>query len=126
MYKCIFPVLVISILHLSECFAQNWRWKLQSQAPSVNPDFHAILDFCKNIAVMTNNRLIIDPISGDSDNKLAKGAGIFRVVEKGIAQMAVGWPNWWHQIDPAWNALQSGPYGFMNLDASMMWFYIGN
>ena len=100
-------------------------WYLQSQAPAINPDFKAVQEFAKNIEVMTNGRLVIKTIAGDSQNRLSKGAGIYSAVKYNKVQMAVGWPNWWHTVNPAWNALQSGPYGFMNLDASMMWFFVG-
>lgn len=101
-------------------------WILQSQAPAVNPDFEALESFTKNIEVMTNGRLIIIPIAGDSPDRKSKGAGIYNAVKHNRVQMAVGWPNWWHKVNPAWNALQSGPFGFMNLDASMMWYFVGN
>jgi len=102
------------------------EWVLQSQAPAVNPDFQAVEEFAKEVKAMTNGRLIITPIAGDSPDRRSKGAGIYSSVKHNQVQMAIGWPNWWHQSNSAWNALQSGPYGFMNIDASMMWYFIGN
>lgn len=102
------------------------KWFLQSQAPKVNPDYKAIEEFAKDVKEMTGGRLLITPIAGDSPEKKSKGAGIYNAIKHNKVQMAVGWPNWWHRVDPAWNALQSGPYGFMNIDASMMWFFVGN
>lgn len=102
------------------------HWVLQSQAPSVNPDYIAIEKFTRNIKKMTNGRLLITPIAGDSKDKKSKGSGIYNAIKHNKVQMAVGWPNWWYKFDPAWNALQSGPYGFMNIDASMMWYFVGN
>lgn len=106
--------------------SENFSWILQSQAPAANPDFKAVEEFSKNVDMMTAGRLKIKVLAGDSKNKIAKGTGIYSAVKSNKAQMAVGWPNWWHKVDSAWNALQSGPYGFMNIDASMMWFFHGN
>lgn len=102
------------------------QWILQSQAPSANPDYQAVEDFAANIKKMTNGRLVITPIAGDSPKRKSKGAGIYSAIKHNRVQMAVGWPNWWHESNSAWNALQSGPYGFMNIDASMMWYFVGN
>jgi len=116
---------LLAILYSTSAYSVT-EWVLQSQAPTANPDYQAIEEFSDNIKKMTNGRLIITPIAGDSPKRKSKGAGIYSAVKYNKIQMAVGWPNWWHQSNSAWNALQSGPYGFMNIDASMMWYFIGN
>lgn len=116
--------LLFSLIAFSEkLFAIEWI--LQSQAPAKNPDYKAIVNFAENIKKMTNGRLTIKTYAGDAKNRLAKGGGLYSSVKYNKVQIAVGWPNWWHNVDSAWNALQSGPYGHMNLDSSMMWFYVG-
>ncbi|WP_086932311.1 TRAP transporter substrate-binding protein [Agarilytica rhodophyticola] len=117
-------ILFISINHVYA--SQQIVWHLQSQAPEANPDYIAVQRFAKNIKTMTNGRLSIITIPGDSIERKSKGPGIYNAIKHNKVQMAVGWPNWWQGSDIAWNALQSGPYGFMNIDASMMWFFVGN
>ena len=101
------------------------EWVLQSQAPKKNPDYKAVEDFAENIKTTTNGRLIIKTYPGDSKERFAKGGGLYSAVRHNKVQMVIGWPNWWHNVNSAWNALQSGPYGHMNLDSSMMWFFVG-
>ena len=101
------------------------EWILQSQAPAKNPDYNAVVKFAEDVKKMTNGRLTIKTYSGDAKDKKAKGGGLYSAVKNNRVQMVVGWPNWWHNVNSAWNALQSGPYGHMNLDSSMMWFFVG-
>ena len=118
-----FYVAILAVLYSST--GASIEWVLQSQAPEKNPDYKAVVEFAENIKLMTNGRLIIKTLAGDAKDRIAKGGGLYSAVKFNKVQMAVGWPNWWHGVDEAWNALQSGPYGLMNLDASMMWFFVG-
>ena len=98
------------------------HWKIQSQAPEQNPDYQTLVEFTEKVKTMSAGRLNITPYP---QGAITKGAGIFTGVKKGTTQMALGWPNWWLKEDMGWAAIQSGPYDFMNIDASMLYFFEG-
>lgn len=115
----------ILILFLSGCNQQNneaqtHHWLLQSQATSTSTSYLEIEKLAQNIALMSGGRLIITPHPA---GELAQGSGIFTAVSENKVQMGNGWPNWWSAQHPAWSVMNAAPFGFMNIDASMMFFY---
>lgn len=97
-------------------------WKLQSHAVSTSVDYRELERMAENVRVMSQDRFIIEPHAG---GELAHGPGIFDAVRDGTVQMGNGWPNWWSGQHPAWAVMNAGPFDFMNLDASMMFFLAG-
>jgi len=98
---------------------QIHHWELQSQALPKSIDYLELEKFAKNVSEMSNGRLVIVPHPA---GELAHGAGIFNAVSENTVQMGNGWPNWWAAQDPAWAVMNAGPFDFMNIDASMMFF----
>ena len=77
----------------------------------------------ENIKVMSGGRFIITPYPG---GKITGGPDIFNAVKKGTVEMGSGWPNWWSGQHPAWAVMNAGPFDFMNIDASLMYFLAGD
>ncbi len=75
-----------------------------------------------NIRLMSNGRLDITPYPS---GQIIGGANIFNAVGDRTIEMGNGWPNWWSGQHPAWAVMNAGPFDFMNLDASMMFFLAG-
>jgi TRAP-type mannitol/chloroaromatic compound transport system substrate-binding protein len=71
---------------------------------------------------MSENTFIINIFSS---NEIVGGAKIFDAVKNGQIEMGNGWPNWWSSHHPTWAVMNAGPYDFMNIDASMMFFLAG-
>jgi TRAP-type mannitol/chloroaromatic compound transport system substrate-binding protein len=101
-----------------------FHWKLQSHATSTSLDYQELVSFAENVRLMSGGRLNISLFPGGSD-ALAHGPEIFRAVGRGELEMGNGWPNWWSAHHPAWGVMNAGPFDFMNLDASMMFFLVG-
>ncbi len=99
--------------------AEIHHWKLQSQALASSVDYIELEVFAKNVAIMSGGRLVITPHSA---GVLAHGPDIFNAVSENVVQMGNGWPNWWSAQHPSWAVMNAGPFDFMNLDASMMFF----
>ena len=116
--------LILSFYLLSGCeneqVNENFNWKLQSQALASSTDYLELEKFAKNVETMSSGRLIITPHPAGS---LAHGPDIFNAVSDGKIQMGNGWPNWWSAQHPSWAVMNAGPFDFMNIDASMMFFY---
>lgn len=72
---------------------------------------------------MSGGRFIITPYPG---GKITGGPDIFNAVKKGTVEMGSGWPNWWSGQHPAWAVMNAGPFDFMNIDASLMYFLAGD
>lgn len=100
--------------------AKTHNWALQSQAVATSTSYIEIEKFTQQIAVMSGGRLIITPHSAGG---LVHGPDIFNAVSENVVQMGNGWPNWWSAQHPAWSVMNAGPFDFMNIDASMMFFY---
>lgn len=98
------------------------RWNLQSHSTESSLEFKELLTFAENVKVMSSGRFIITPLSG---GKITNGPDIYLAVKDGRAEMGNGWPNWWSGQNPAWAIMNAGPFDFMNLDASMMFFING-
>lgn len=119
-------VLFISLLLvcLSSCEqqkqAQVHNWSLQSQAVATSTSYMEIEKLTQQISLMSGGRLNITPYSA---GKLVHGPDIFNAVSDNTVQMGSGWPNWWSAQHPAWSVMNAGPFDFMNIDASMMFFY---
>lgn len=117
--------LVIAAFLVTGCIEKNatkHQWTLQTQAVENSIDHQELLTFSKNIALMSNQRLTINIIPA---NKIAIGSKIYGAVRQGELEMANGWPNWWSGNHPAWALMNAGPFDFMNIDASMMFFLSG-
>ena len=99
---------------------QIHHWKLQSQAVASSVDYQELEVFANHVATMSNGRLMISPYSA---GQLAHGPDIFNAVSENQVQMGNGWPNWWSAQHPSWAVMNAGPFDFMNLDASMMFFF---
>lgn len=121
---CFFTSLVL--LNLGGCAeeqkAQHFHWQLQSQATEDSIDYAELKIFTDNLALMSGGRLIITPHSAGA---LASGPDIYNAVKERRIDMGSGWPNWWSAINPAWALMNAGPFDFMNLDSSMMFFLAG-
>lgn len=103
---------------------QTFHWKLQSHAVETSLDYIELVRFAENVELMSGSRLVITPYAA-GENALARGPEIYRAVSKGRVEMGNGWPNWWAAHHPAWGLINAGPFDFMNLDASMMYFLAG-
>ncbi len=77
----------------------------------------------EQISVMSGGRLIIDPVPAGT---VSSGPDIYSAVSEGRVEMGNGWPNWWSGKHPSWAVMNAGPFDFMNLDASMMFFVAGD
>lgn len=98
------------------------KWELQSQATSSSTDYVELVKMAENIKVMSAGRFIITPHPG---GEITDGPDIFNAVKSGRIQMGSGWPNWWSGQNPAWAVMNAGPFDFMNIDASLMYFIAG-
>jgi len=121
-------LLVLAIfLFAAGCAEQEQQtrheWQLQSQAIASSIDYLELEKFAQNVAVMSNGRLVITPHPA---GQLAHGPDIFNAVSENKVQMGNGWPNWWSAQHPSWAVMNAGPFDFMNLDASMMFFLAKN
>ena len=117
--------IVLSLLLLQGCFekeVQQFTWKLQSHAVEKSIDFQELKRFSENLKVMSSSRLQIEVYPS---GKLTSGADIFSAVKDRRIEMGNGWPNWWSGQSPEWALLNAGPFDFMNIDASMMFFMEG-
>lgn len=118
------PMLAISVLMgcQGEDAPKTFEWELVSQAPKNSLDYQQLQVMAENVKRMSNGRLVIKTYPG---GEKAVGPDIFKAVGAGKVQMGNGWPNWWSGQDPAWAVMNAGPFDFMNLDASMMFFLVG-
>jgi len=118
-------LLIISLTYLSACTEKKQviKWNLQSQATVTSIDFKELEKMTTNIKIMSNGRLIITPHPG---GVITGGPDIFNAVKERRVEMGSGWPNWWSGQHPAWAVMNAGPFDFMNIDASMMFFLAGN
>ena len=116
-----FWYILISAFCLSGCQEEHtYRWVLQSQAKPTSTSYLEIEKLTENIKLMSGGRLIITPHSA---GELVHGPDIYNAVSENRIQMGNGWPNWWSAQHPAWAVMNAGPFDFMNIDASMMFFY---
>ncbi|WP_255399624.1 hypothetical protein [Oceanicoccus sp. KOV_DT_Chl] len=118
--------LLCSSIFLSACTEQEaiiYSWQLQSQATESSSDFKELLVMAEDIKIMSSGRFIITPVPGGT---ITNGPDIFNAVKDGRVAMGNGWPNWWSGQHPAWGVMNAGPFDFMNLDASMMFFLAGD
>jgi len=100
-----------------------YQWNLQSQATESSTDYKELVKMAENIKVMSGGRLLIKPHPGGA---ITGGPDIFNAVKDGRVQMGNGWPNWWSGQHPAWAVMNAGPFDFMNIDASLMYFLVGD
>ncbi|MFC0538170.1 TRAP transporter substrate-binding protein DctP [Pelagicoccus mobilis] len=114
-----------AILGLSGCSsdkAKRFTWTLQSQATEGSLDFVELERMADEVYSMSGGRLRIQAVPGGT---ITNGPDIFSAVAERRVEMGNGWPNWWSEQHPAWAVMNAGPFDFMNLDASMMFFYAG-
>lgn len=98
------------------------KWDIQSQATAASTDYKELVKMTENIKNMSGGRFVITPHPG---GEITGGPDIFNAVKNGKVEMGSGWPNWWSGQHPAWAVLNSGPFDFMNIDASLMYFMVG-
>ncbi len=98
-------------------------WRLQSHAVETSIDFLELKVLSENIRMMSNDRFKISVHAGGA---IVGGANIFSAVSEGKVEIGNGWPNWWSAQNPAWAVMNAGPFDFMNIDASMMFFLAGD
>lgn len=113
-------VFLLGISLLGGCFEQDTvEWRLQSQAVESSIDFQELKLFAESVRQMSGGRFTISIHPG---GEIAGGPAIFNAVSEGTVEMGNGWPNWWSGQHPAWAVMNAGPFDFMNLDASMIFF----
>ncbi len=117
-------MLVILTVFVQGCGqqAEVIRWDLQSQATQSSIDYIELVKMTDNIRAMSGGRFVITPHPGGA---ITGGPDIFNAVKTGKVQMGSGWPNWWSGQHPAWAVMNAGPFDFMNLDASILYFIAG-
>lgn len=112
-------VLLWTVL-LGGCLGEETvSWRLQSQAVENSIDFQELKVFAENINRMSGGRFSISIHPG---GEIAGGPAIFEAVADGTVEMGNGWPNWWSGQHPAWAVMNAGPFDFMDIDASMIFF----
>lgn len=117
--------ILATVLGLSGCTGgkpDSYEWILQSQATADSLDFVELEQMAENVSAMSGGRLKILPVPG---GEITNGPDIFSAVAERRVEMGSGWPNWWSGKHQAWAVMNAGPFDFMNLDASMMFFYSG-
>lgn len=117
--SCIFIVLLLSGCEQQQDTRVVHNWTLQSHAVANSISFIELQKFAENVALMSEGRLLITPYPAGEH---AHGADIFNAVAENRVQIGNGWPNWWSAQHQAWAVMNSGPFDFMNIDASMMFF----
>ncbi|MDQ8203278.1 TRAP transporter substrate-binding protein DctP [Pelagicoccus sp. SDUM812003] len=121
-----FCLAALALLAMTACGPtgqpETVSWRLQTHSYRGSVDFAALQTFAENVARMSEGRFTISIHEG---GELANGPDIFRAVSDGRIEMGNGWPNWWSGQHPAWAVMNAGPFDFMNLDASMMFFFEG-
>lgn len=120
------PILSLMLLvGLTACFdsePETIVWRLQSQAVETSIDYKELIHFAANVETMSGGRFKIEVHPGGA---IVGGPAIFTAVSDGVVEMGNGWPNWWSGQHPAWAVMNAGPFDFMNLDASMIFFLAG-
>jgi len=112
---------VVGVL-LAGCQSSDHQWSLQSQASATSIDFIELTHMTDNIRLMSQGRLDIIAVSS---GVITGGPDIYSAVKEGRIEMGNGWPNWWSGNHPAWAVMNAGPFEFMNIDASLMFFIAG-
>lgn len=113
----------LAALLLTACSQEaTFKWDLQSHATETSFDFIEIQKMTDSIRQMSGGRLDITAHPGGA---ITSGADIYTAVKDGRVQMGNGWPNWWSGNHPAWAVMNAGPYEFMNIDASLLYFMAG-
>jgi len=123
--KTFIAALLFQALFLIGCEQKDatvHSWKLQSHASQDSLDYQELVKMADNIRLMSNGRLDITPYPA---GEIIDGPNIFNSVSDRTIEMGNGWPNWWSGQHPAWAVMNAGPFDFMNLDASMMFFLAG-
>ena len=124
-YNVLIVLIIFSLVFLSACEKKQkvFKWELQSHATATSIDFRELVKMTENIKTMSNGRFIITPHPGGA---ITGGPDIFNAVKERRVEMGNGWPNWWSDQHSAWAVMNAGPFDFMNLDASMMYFLAGD
>lgn len=118
----LFTTLLLIVIQGCEQKSNVVNWHIQSQASESSTDYKELVKMTANIAKMSAGRFIIKAHPG---GEITGGPDIFNAVKTGKVQMGSGWPNWWSGQHPAWAVMNSGPFDFMNIDASLMYFIAG-
>lgn len=114
----------ITLLFMQGCEKEQKiiTWDIQSQATASSTDYKELVKMTNNIKTMSAGQFIITPHPG---GEITGGPDIFNAAKSGRVEMGSGWPNWWSGQHPAWSVLNAGPFDFMNIDASLMYFIAG-
>lgn len=99
-----------------------YKWRLQSYAPATATEYIELVALTDKVRQMSQGRFDIQAYPG---GKITSGADIYTAVKERRIEMGNGWPNWWAGHNPAWAVMNAGPYEFMNIDASMFFFTVG-
>ncbi|WP_372653372.1 TRAP transporter substrate-binding protein DctP [Halobacteriovorax sp.] len=113
---------LIMTLFISCSNEKKFHWKLQTQANKSSVDYKELITLSENIKAMTRGNFVIDIYAA---GEISNGGKIFESVRSGDVEIGNGWPNWWSAQNPAWAIMNAGPFDFMNLDASMIFFLAG-
>ncbi len=116
---------ILSVTALAGCGSdqpKTIRWDLQAQATANSIDFTELVAMTEKIEVMSGGRFVIKAHPGGT---ITGGPDIFNAVKSGRIHMGAGWPNWWSGQHPAWAVMNAGPFDFMNIDASLLFFLGG-
>lgn len=116
-------VLIFGLVGCSPQTPEAIEWTLQSQATESSLDFVELENMAEQVRVMSGGRLLIKPVPGGT---VSSGPDIYAAVSERRVEMGNGWPNWWSGKHPSWAVMNAGPFDFMNLDASMMFFLAGD
>jgi TRAP-type mannitol/chloroaromatic compound transport system substrate-binding protein len=122
-YLCLLAAVAFFLTGCDFDSQEEISWRLQSHAVETSIDFIELKKFAENIDSMSNGRFKISVHAGGA---IVGGAKIFSAVRDGEVEMGNGWPNWWSAQHPAWAVMNAGPFDFMNIDASMMFFLAGD
>ena len=123
MRKLLFGSLVFMILLSSSLYAQKiYKWKLATSWPKDFPIFHdAAVNMAKNVAKMSNGRLIIRI---DSKNKHKAPFGVLDMVKAGQYDMGHSASYYWKGKDINTVFFTTMPFG-LSTPEQYAWFYYG-
>lgn len=97
-----------------------YRWKIQSVAPSVNPDYKVLERWCEKVKIASNGRLLITPYSAGA---ITKGAAVWDGVSDRVTEMAIGWTTWWIGKNKGFAMVTGGPFHFTTIEQTMMYYF---
>jgi TRAP-type mannitol/chloroaromatic compound transport system substrate-binding protein len=113
-------VMLLAISHAA--MAQKITWRLTTFSPEGNQDYREYVEvFVKNVDLMTGGEIKIQPFGA---GVLAPAFESAAAVQKGIADVALYFPAFMVNQDPA-NAFLAGLPSGMPAEATMAWLFYG-